>query len=147
MLDSDWEAEFCRIAEKHPAVRAYVKNHGLGLEVPYRYMGQAHKYRPDFIVQIDDGRGPLADGTPDLLNLVVEIKGYRGEHDREKANTMKTFWIPGVNNLGTYGRWAFAEFTDVFEMEADFEQKVAARFNVMIDEAIQSKMPLSELQS
>ncbi|WP_286766396.1 MULTISPECIES: BPTD_3080 family restriction endonuclease [Rhodopirellula] len=147
VLDSDWEAEFCRIAEKHPAVRAYVKNHGLGLEVPYRYMGQAHKYRPDFIVQIDDGRGPLADGTPDLLNLVVEIKGYRGEHDREKANTMKTFWIPGVNNLGTYGRWAFAEFTDVFEMEADFEQKVAARFNVMIDEAIQSKMPLSELQS
>jgi type III restriction enzyme len=29
-------------------------------------------------------------------------------------------WIRGVNNLGAYGRWAFEEFTDVFEMEKDF---------------------------
>jgi type III restriction enzyme len=36
ILDSDWEAEFCRVAEAHPWVRSYVKNHGLGLEVPYR---------------------------------------------------------------------------------------------------------------
>ena len=28
--------------------------------------------------------------------------------------------IPGVNNLGTFGRWAFEEFTDVFEIEAAF---------------------------
>ena len=34
VLDSDWEAEFCRVAEAHPRVRAYVKNHNLGLEVP-----------------------------------------------------------------------------------------------------------------
>ena len=34
ILDSDWEAEFCRVAESHPQVRAYVKNHNLGLEVP-----------------------------------------------------------------------------------------------------------------
>ncbi|MGH6635433.1 MAG: BPTD_3080 family restriction endonuclease, partial [Gammaproteobacteria bacterium] len=37
ILDSDWEGEFCRVAEAHPRVRAYVKNHNLGLEVPYRY--------------------------------------------------------------------------------------------------------------
>ena len=37
ILDSDWEAEFCRVAEAHPRVRAYVKNHNLGFEVPYRY--------------------------------------------------------------------------------------------------------------
>ena len=37
ILDSDWEAEFCRVAESHPRVIAYVKNHNLGLEVPYRY--------------------------------------------------------------------------------------------------------------
>ena len=35
ILDSDWEAEFCRVAEAHPRVRAYVKNHNLGLEIPY----------------------------------------------------------------------------------------------------------------
>jgi hypothetical protein len=32
ILDSDWEAEFCRVAESHPQVRAYVKNHNLGLK-------------------------------------------------------------------------------------------------------------------
>ena len=34
ICDSDWEAEFCRVAEAHPQVRAYVKNQGLGLESP-----------------------------------------------------------------------------------------------------------------
>ncbi len=139
VLDSDWEAEFCRIAEKHPSVRAYVKNHGLGFEVPYRYLGEARKYRPDFIVLIDDGRGPLPDGTPDLLHLVVEIKGYRGEDAREKANTMKTYWVPGVNNLGTFGRWAFNEFTEVYQMQADFEKQVAGRFDQMIDDVIRGQ--------
>ncbi len=37
VLDSDWEAEFCRVAEAHPLVPAYVKNHNLGFEIPYRY--------------------------------------------------------------------------------------------------------------
>jgi len=120
VLDSDWEAEFCSVAERHPQVRAYVKNHNLGLEVPYRYGSETRKYRPDFIVRVDDGRGP-----DDLLNLVVEIKGYRGEDAKEKKATMDTYWIPGVNQLGSYGRWAFAEFTDVFQIESDFEAKVA----------------------
>jgi type III restriction enzyme len=57
ILDSDWEAEFCRVAESHPRVRAYVKNHNLGLEVPYRYGSESRKYRPDFIVLVDDGHG------------------------------------------------------------------------------------------
>ena len=39
LLDSDWETGFCRVAESHSRVKAYVKNHNLGLEVPYRYGG------------------------------------------------------------------------------------------------------------
>ena len=39
---------------------------------------------------------------------------------------MRTLWIPGVNNLGQYGRWAFAEFTDVFEMQAGFNRLIEA---------------------
>ncbi len=37
-----------------------------------------------------------------------------------KAETMRTLWVPGVNNLGTFGRWRFEEFTDVLEIEAAF---------------------------
>ena len=133
ILDSDWEGEFCRVAESHPQVRAYVKNRNLGLEVPYRYGSETRKYRPDFIVLVDDGRKPHPDGTPDLLHLVVEIKGYRREDAKEKKSTMETYWVPGVNHLDKYGRWAFAEFTDIYDIEADFKDKVEAAFNSMIE--------------
>ena len=133
ILDSDWEAEFCRVAEAHPRVKAYVKNHNLGLEVPYLYGSETRRYIPDFIVRIDDGRG-----EDDLLNLIVEIKGYRGEDAKVKKTTMDVYWVPGVNNLGSFGRWAFAEFTDVFMIEADFEEKVEAEFNKMIDGVVET---------
>jgi len=45
---------------------------------------------------------------------------------------METYWVPGVNNLGTYGRWAFTEFTEVYQIEADFAAQVAAEFNKML---------------
>jgi type III restriction enzyme len=113
ICDSDWEPELCRVIEAHPRVRAYVKNQNLGLEVPYLMGSAPRRYLPDFIVQIDDGK-------PEPLNLIVEIKGYRREDAKEKANAMKAYWVPGVNNLGKFGRWAFAEFTSVYEIEAEF---------------------------
>lgn len=131
ILDSDWEGEFCRVVESHPKAKAYVKNHNLGLEVPYRHGSEMRKYLPDFIVRVDDGHG-----EKDLLNLIVEIKGYRGEDAKEKKSTMETYWVPGVNNLGSHGRWAFAEFTEVYQIEADFEKKVRSKFNSMIDEFV-----------
>ena len=47
---------------------------------------------------------------------------------------MDSYWIPGVNNLGAYGRWAFAEFTEVYQMQSDFEAEVETRFNQIIEE-------------
>jgi type III restriction enzyme len=134
VLDSDWEAEFCRVAEKHPKVKAYVKNHSLGLEVPYRYGSETRKYLPDFIVRVNDGYG-----EDDLLNLIVEIKGYRREDAKDKKATMESYWIPGVNNLKTYGRWAFAEFTEVYQIETDFEAKVEAEFAKLLDAVSQGQ--------
>ncbi len=138
VLDSDWEGEFCRVTEQHPKVFAYTKNHNLGLEVPYQFGGETRRYLPDFIVLVDDGHPPKPDGTPDLLHLIVEIKGYRGEDAKVKASTMRTYWIPGVNHLGTHGRWAFAEFCDVWEIQTDFAAKVEAQFSRMIEDASSS---------
>lgn len=126
ILDSDWEAEFCRVAESHPRVRAYVKNHSLGLEVPYLYGSETRRYLPDFIVLIDDGHD-------DPLHLIVEIKGYRREDAKEKKSTMETYWVPGINNHKNYGRWAFSEFTEVYQIETDFKAKVESEFNKMIE--------------
>ncbi|KAA0265849.1 MAG: restriction endonuclease, partial [Chloroflexi bacterium] len=124
LLDSDWEGEFCRVVEGHPRVKAYIKNQGLGLEVPYRYGSNMRKYIPDFIVQVNDGGA-------DPLNLIVEIKGYRGEDAKEKKSTMDTYWIPGVNNLGTYGRWAFLELKDVYLIQEQFGKAVEEAINTV----------------
>jgi type III restriction enzyme len=96
ILDSDWEGEFCRVAE---------------------------------ITVIDAGNGQT-------LNLIIEIKGYRREDAKEKKSTMETYWIPGVNNLGKYGKWAFAEFTEVYQIEPDFDAKITSEFNSMIEKTI-----------
>ncbi|MFP4012288.1 MAG: BPTD_3080 family restriction endonuclease, partial [Spirochaetaceae bacterium] len=124
ICDSGWECSLPPILEAHPRVVSYVKNHNLGFEVPYRMGGTQRRYIPDFIVRIDDRPEAerAAGGSPaDPLNLVIEVKGFRGEDAKEKANTMKTYWVPGVNNLGSYGRWEFAEFTEVWDMEEKFQ--------------------------
>jgi len=59
-----------------------------------------------------------------LLNLIVEIKGYRGEDAKDKAMTMEKYWVPGVNNLDKFGRWAFKEFTVLFEIDSGFSELV-----------------------
>jgi type III restriction enzyme len=139
VCDSDWEEEFARVAESHPAVISYVKNQGLGFEVPlrkgaaqnsdvedkplefavpYRDGATARRYLPDFIMRIDDGH------ADDPLNLIVEIKGQKDAVTQIKAETMRTQWVPGVNNLGSYGRWDFVEFCDVFAIEEAFAKLI-----------------------
>ncbi len=119
VCDSDWEAEFCRVAEGHSQVRSYVKNQNLGFEVPYLMGSVPRKYIPDFIVQVDDGQD-----IP--LNLIVEIKGFRGQDAQVKANTMRAYWVPGVNNLGKFGRWEFVEFRSIYEIEKEFNELIAS---------------------
>jgi type III restriction enzyme len=117
VCDSTWEAELARVLDTHPKVIAYVKNQGLGFEVPYRDGSASRRYIPDMIVRLDAG-------GDEPLNLILETKGYRKGDAQLKAETMKTMWVPGVNNLGNFGTWAFAEFTDVFEIEGGFAQLV-----------------------
>lgn len=131
IMDSDWESEFCRAAEDHPRVRSYVKNHNLGFEVPYLVGAETRRYRPDFILLVDDGRGP-----DNLLHLVVEIKGYRGEDAKDKKAAMETRWLPGVNALGTHGRWAFAEFTNAWTLNDNLERVVSKAVHDAIASAI-----------
>lgn len=120
VCDSDWEAEAAKVIEGHPATIAYVKNQGLGFEVPYRFGTQTRRYLPDFIVKLEDGRG-----RDDPLHLVVEVKGFRDEADKVKASTMRAYWLPGVNRLGDWGRWAFCELREPFAMEEDYARAVA----------------------
>lgn len=125
VCDKSWELEFCRVLEKPGNyVYSYVKNHNLGFEVPYRFGGENHVYRPDFIVKIDDGQDKP-------MNLVVEIKGLRDEMDKQKKLTMESKWIPGVNGLKDFGRWDFIELKSLSCMEPDFLKAVERLRNGM----------------
>lgn len=120
VCDQGWEEEMCRILEKPRShALSYVKNHNLGFEVPYRFAGENHMYRPDFIARIDDG-------SSDPVNLVIEVKGKREEDDKQKKLTMITKWIPGVNARGDWGRWDFIELTSLATMEREFADAVKA---------------------
>jgi type III restriction enzyme len=63
---------------------------------------------------------------------VVDIKDYRREDAKEKKTTMDTCWVPAVNNLRTLGRWAFAELTEIYQIDADFKAKVDREFDAML---------------
>ena len=73
------------------------------------------------------------------MNLVVEIKGYRGEDAKHKKDAMETYWVPGVNNSGNYGRWAFAEFTSVYAIESEFMARIEGLFNEMIADVLKAQ--------
>ncbi len=102
VCDGNWEAACAQQLDEMAGVLCYVKNDHLDFEVPYQHDGQDHKYRPDFIVALDDGGG-----VNDPLHLVVEVKGEQDGRDDAKHDTMRALWVPAVNAAGRYGRWDF----------------------------------------
>ena len=104
--------------EKRVSILAYVKNQGMGFTVPYCSDGVPRQYVPDFIARVKDG-------GEEPVNLVVEIKGLRRQDAQDKADTMRSMWVPGVNALGDFGRWAFVEFKDIKTMEKDYHRWMA----------------------
>jgi type III restriction enzyme len=60
---------------------------------------------------------------------------------KQKKGQKEILWVPGVNHRGDWGRWAFAEFTDVWSMEIDFasiQEKVSPK--VLIDDLLQAEL-------
>jgi type III restriction enzyme len=102
--DSDWETIVCSKLEEMKEVRAYVKNQVFGFRIPYTCDGRPGNYYPDLIVKIDDGRC-----IADLLNLLLEVSGQKKKEKEAKVQTAMTMWVPAVNNLFSFGRWAFLE--------------------------------------
>jgi type III restriction enzyme len=108
VADTDsWEQKMAAALEDMDEVISYVKNQNLGFTIPYTMNGQERSYYPDFLVRIDDGRGPN-----DLLNLIIEVTGEQKKDKPAKTSTTRTLWIPAINNHGGFGRWAFLEITD-----------------------------------
>jgi type III restriction enzyme len=92
-----WEQSAAYYVDTHRAVRAFVKNAGLGFAIPYLHNGQMHDYQPDFIIRLD---------TDDERYLILETKGYDPLKNVKGAAAHR--WCAAVNALGGFGRWSFA---------------------------------------
>ena len=129
ILDSDWEAEFCRVAEAHPRVRAYVKNHNLGLRsaLPLR-LRDAHV--PARLHRAGRRR-PRRRTT--CCTWWSRSRATGARTPRRRRPRWRPTGCPASTTSARYGRWAFAEFTEVYQIESDFEAKVEAEFDEMIE--------------
>ena len=102
-----WEEALADLLENHQRVAAYVKNDHLGFTIPYVWEGRGHQYIPDFLARLGDE----ADGV--TRTLIIEVSGGRKDPAQAavKAATARDQWCRAVNNLGTFGRWAYVEIS------------------------------------
>jgi type III restriction enzyme len=115
VCDSDWEQGLAEILEGHKDVHAYVKNDHLGFEIPYVHQGRSRDYVPDFLVRLKPRPGNEVERT-----LTIEVSGgikqahaEAAELREAKFRTARDQWCPAVNNHGGFGRWGYAEVTDM----------------------------------
>lgn len=91
-----WEQSASYTIDTHPAVRAFVKNAGLGLGVPYVHNGEQHEYVPDFLIQLAKGDGRF---------MLLETKGYDPLKSVKAAAAQR--WCSAVNALESFGKWVY----------------------------------------
>ena len=106
----EWEQGVAKKLEQMTEVISYVKNQSLGFYIPYEYQGISHQYLPDFITIIE---------MPDksILNLLIEVTGKRDDKKAIKVNTAKEMWVPAINNISRFGKWAFIEVADIYDTQ------------------------------
>ena len=95
VYDSTWEAAEAYVLEKSDLVLAYAKNDHLGFEILYRHGGITRKFRPDFIIRLQNGN-----------NLILEIKGKDSPQNKAKREALDQ-WIKAVNGKGGFGKWCW----------------------------------------
>ncbi len=91
-----WEQQAAYFIDSSPAVRAFVKNAGLGFAIPYLHNGQRHDYQPDFVLRFD---------TPEERYLILETKGYDPLAGVKQAAAQR--WCAAVNAAGGHGVWRY----------------------------------------
>ncbi|HXK37179.1 MAG TPA: restriction endonuclease subunit R, partial [Candidatus Paceibacterota bacterium] len=117
-----WEQKTAQALEElgeEELLVCYVKNQNLGFSIPYSAEGKEHRYVPDFIARIDDGRG-----RDNPLNVIIEVTGVRDAAKQAKVDTTRTLWVPAVNNHGGVGRWSFIEIRDPWNAKSEIKSHV-----------------------
>lgn len=93
-----WEQSLAYQLDHHPAVRSFVKNHGLQFAIPYLHNGKASEYLPDFVARLE---------AEDERYLIVELKGQDWEGTAGIKAQAAVRWCAAVNATGRHGRWDY----------------------------------------
>ena len=95
VYDSTWESSHAYHLDKNKKVQAWVKNDHLGFEILYLFKGIVKKYRPDYIIKIDEKEF-----------VILETKGKITEMDKAKQAAAEE-WTRGINNTKKFGTWQY----------------------------------------
>jgi type III restriction enzyme len=93
VYDSRWEANESLELDRNQNVRAWVKNDHIGFEITYSFKGIIHKFRPDYLVRLANGK-----------TLVLEVKGQDDQQQQTKREFLSE-WIRAVNGHSGFGEW------------------------------------------
>lgn len=93
VFDSRWEASEAFELDRSAYVGAWVKNDHIGFEITYSYKGVIHKFRPDYLVRLANGK-----------TLVLEVKGQDNQEQQTKREFLAE-WARAINQHGDFGVW------------------------------------------
>jgi type III restriction enzyme len=93
VYDSRWEANESLELDRNQNVRAWVKNDHIGFEITYSFKGIIHKFRPDYLVRLTNGK-----------TLILEVKGQDDQQQQTKREFLAE-WVRAVNGHGGFGEW------------------------------------------
>jgi type III restriction enzyme len=93
VFDSRWEANETFELDHNHNVRSWVKNDHIGFEITYSFKGVIHKFRPDYLVKLTNGK-----------TLVLEVKGQDDQQQQTKREFLDE-WVRAVNGHGGFGDW------------------------------------------
>lgn len=105
VCDSTWEDTTGYALDCNEHVVSWAKNDHLGFDIGYTLQGVRHRYRPDFLVKLDNG-----------VTLVLETKGVEDDVARVKMQALKD-WIDAVNSDGRWGKWSCAMSLNVKDVD------------------------------
>jgi type III restriction enzyme len=95
VFDSSWEASEAFELDRNKYVISWAKNDHLGFVINYVYRGIIHKFYPDFLIRLSNGK-----------MLILEVKGIDDQQNRTKRDYLKE-WVDAVNSDGRFGTWCW----------------------------------------
>ena len=109
-----WEHSVAYQLERMPEVIAYARNDHLDFTIPYEWQGVRREYRPDYLIRLRRRNG-------DELKVILEVKGFETEQDRQKEAAARR-WVRAVNHHGELGVWAFLVCRDPRHLKQALEK-------------------------